>query len=98
MIQIGAKIRTNTGKIYNRRIKKRKEIPAILHIKKNKNRLIRIQRKDILKLEKNVNPRNFFVLQIKLSKENLEKRNVYIQEVQRHPYTGEIIHIDFFEV
>ncbi|KIE64012.1 hypothetical protein [Candidatus Riesia pediculischaeffi] len=98
MIFINAEIRTDKGKICNRKLKKKNEIPAILHTVHMKDYLVKIHDKEVFKLEKSLKYNNPFLMRLLSIKEEIKEIKVLIKEVQRDPCNGKIIHINFLEI
>lgn len=69
-------------------------LPVVLYGKDVKNASIAVNEKDFNRLFK-VAGGNTIVL---IKEEGKEDRNILIQDVERHPVTGRILHADFYQV
>jgi large subunit ribosomal protein L25 len=70
------------------------KIPAILYGKGIENKTLWVDAKDFIKVYREVGESTL----LDLSVEKDGKQSVLIHDIQTHPLTGEIIHIDFYQV
>ncbi len=91
-IKLKAKYRKKTGSNYNKKLRNKNIIPAIIYGKNKNNILININHNDIynkiLKYQKN--KKIYFY--IKINNKIIKSKIKYIQ---KHPYKNKILHIDF---
>jgi len=78
-----------------RELKEKKEdkIPAVLYGRGIKNENLWVDAKEFIKVFREVGESTLVDLQF-----GDEKRSVLIHDVQRHPLTGDFLHIDFYQV
>lgn len=93
MISLSAKLRTELGK-KTKALKHNGRIPAVVYGPGAKNASIDIDEKDFRKVFLTAGESSLVELTVEGEK---EKRPVLINEVQKNPITGKVIHIDFFQ-
>ncbi|WP_212113193.1 50S ribosomal protein L25 [Candidatus Shikimatogenerans silvanidophilus] len=103
IINLIGKIRNKKGKYYSNYIRKKNKIPCVLYGVKNKNIIFYLSIKEIHKIIINFKKKNFFInieLIDSIDSKNILKKNfdVIIKEIQYHPVSDKIIHIDFYEI
>ncbi len=91
-INLKIEYRKKTGSNYNKKIRNKNKIPAIIYGKNKKNILIKINHNDIYnKIIKNqYNKKIIFYLKL-----NNLKIKSKIKNIQKHPCKNKILHIDF---
>ena len=94
-VTMNASVRTNTGKGVARKIRATGLVPAVVYRAGKKASLIKINPKTLTVLfEKTQNPNTLVRLEIDGGRE----ATCLVKEVQRHPVSGVIRHVDFYEV
>jgi len=73
--------------------KKEDEVPAVLYGRGVKNENLWVNAKEFIKVFKEAGESTLVDLQF-----GDEKRSVLVHDVQRHPLTGNFLHIDFYQV
>ena len=93
-IELPAQLRTDTGKGPARKIRQSGAVPAVVYQGGNKPTMITIDPYQLtLAFERSGNPNNLVELQT-----DGNSFLCLVKEVQRHPVTGNIRHVDFYEV
>jgi large subunit ribosomal protein L25 len=95
--ELSAQLRTGTGKGLARKLKQQGKIPAILYGgQKNDNTMLSVDQADLrLALKEGA---GHSLIQIKISGDKKSKRLVMLKEIQNHPISRAIHHVDFLEV
>jgi large subunit ribosomal protein L25 len=94
-VTMNAAIRTKTGKGAARKIRDGGLVPAIVYRAGNEPSLVNIDPKILTVLfEKTQNPNTL----VKLEIDSGQEATCLVKEVQRHPVSGEIRHVDFYQV
>jgi len=96
MLSIVAQKRENIGKKLNT-LRKNKIIPAVVYGKEVNSLPIEINYNDFKELFKKAGESTIIKLKIK-DKEKEKEYPVLIREVQKHPISEEVLHIDFYQV
>lgn len=91
--EIQAHLRENKGKGFSRRLRKQGLIPAVVYGKGYETKPIQVQEIDLEKIYRTKTGVNTL---IQLNLENTDKLKVMIKEVQGHPITRKLFHIDFY--
>jgi large subunit ribosomal protein L25 len=92
---MNAVVRTQTGKGAARKIRNGGLVPAIVYRAGNEPSLVNIDPKILTVLfEKTQNPNTL----VKLDIDNGQEATCLVKEVQRHPVSGDIRHVDFYQV
>jgi large subunit ribosomal protein L25 len=93
-ISLGASVRTNTGKGAARKIRSAGSIPASIYRAGNEPTLITVDPRELtLAFERTGNPNTLVDLKV-------EDKNFLclVKDVQRHPASGVLRHVDFYQV
>ena len=91
--------RTHTGKSVNRKLRKQHKIPAILYGPSGTQLLEMEEETTRHFMEKLPGTHQLVPLQvIDAESENTTDYQVLLQEIQKHPYKPELIHVDFWEL
>ena len=94
-VTMNATVRTQTGKGAARKIRTGGLVPAIVYRAGNEPSLVNINPKTLTTLfEKTQNPNTL----VKLSMDDGKEATCLVKEVQRHPVSGDIRHVDFYQV
>jgi len=100
-VSLSAIIRTKTGKSVARKLRKQGILPAVLYGPKTKSIPLAVSAHEFKKIITKI-PRQqvLFTLELKNEgeQEAVEKRTALVKELQLHPVSDEIRHIDFYEV
>ncbi|UCF73123.1 MAG: 50S ribosomal protein L25 [Deltaproteobacteria bacterium] len=97
-MQLGAKIRTETGKGPARKLRSMGRLPAIFYGPEIKPIMLSIDYMQIKKILKGKSAENIiFDLRID-SDEKIQSKKVMIKELQRDPVTRDYLHVDFYEI
>ncbi len=94
-IKLKIKKRNKTGTNYNKKIRKKDKIPAIIYGKNKKNILLKINHNYIYNIIKKYQVKtkiNDIKFLIKINKKKIISN---IKNIQKHPYKNKILHIDF---
>ncbi len=89
MLELKAQIRTEKAK----KVRREGKIPGVLYGPGIENLNVKVDEKEFEKILKNKSPTSLLKLKVENNKEYL----VLIKEIQRHPITEKIIHVDFFQ-
>jgi len=89
-----AQERSSEGKSFSRTLRRSGSIPAIVYGGKDQSKKIQILEKDIVKAVE-IPGFSTQVLKISLASGDVE---VVVKEIQRHPPTSRVIHVDFMRV
>lgn len=97
-MQLGAKIRTETGKGPARKLRSMGRLPAIFYGPEIKPIMLSIDYMQIKKILKGKSAENIiFDLRID-SDEKSQSKKAMIKELQRDPVTRDYLHVDFYEI
>jgi len=97
-MQLGAKIRTETGKGPSRNLRSMGRLPAIFYGPEINPIMLSIDYRQIKKILKGKSAENIiFDLRID-SDEKSQSKKVMIKELQRDPVTRDYLHVDFYEI
>lgn len=91
-----AQIREQSGKEISRRLRAKKQLPAILYGKNHKKLVI--DEREVQKLLNVYGMSRLIKLKVENPDERIEEHAVLIKEAQFHPVKGNILHLDFHEV
>ena len=94
-IEVTAKIRTEKGKNVANRLRVKNEIPGILYGSKTESTPLILSAKDIQKIISTKAGENVL---INLKLQGKEDRPAMIKEIQTHPVTGELLHVDLYQI
>ena len=90
-----ATFREGRGKGEARKLRRENMIPAVIYGGELGNKPLAVDAKGILRyLKGEVSEAKIWKLEI----EGVGKKDVIIKDVQKHPVTGEVLHVDFYEV
>lgn len=92
-LALNAESRQETGKIFNRRLRRSGRIPAVVYGGDNQQKLS-VDTLEFSNLFKNISEN--FLIQLKV--DGKETKEVLVKDYQSDYVKGEITHIDFFEV
>ncbi len=97
-ILLKIKNKKKTGSKYNRKIRKKNIIPAVIYGKKKKNLMFLLKHdytySMIEKYQKKYNIKNI-IFNLKLNNKIIKSK---IKEIQKHPFKNKILHIDFLYI
>ena len=93
-LKLAVKERNSEGKSYNKNLRRSGSIPAVVYGGKDQPKKISILEKDIVKAVE-IPGFSTQVLKISLASGDVE---VVVKEIQRHPPTSRVIHVDFMRV
>jgi len=100
-VSLSAIIRTKTGKSVARKLRQQGILPAVLYGPKTKSIPLAVSAHDFKKIITKI-PKQQVLFTLELKKEGeeeaVEKRTALVKELQLHPVSDEIRHIDFYEV
>jgi len=100
-VSLSAIIRTKTGKSVARKLRQQGILPAVLYGPKTKSIPLAVNAHDFKKIITKI-PKQQVLFTLELKKEGdeeaVEKRTALVKELQLHPVSDEIRHIDFYEV
>ena len=97
LIELKANIRKTTGKGHGRKLRASDRLPAVLYGPGTEPTLISMLQGDLSKAQKLGNIyQALFKLSIKNGK--TETHTAMVKELQSHPLTREVLHVDFYEV
>jgi len=95
--ELSAQLRTETGKGFARKLKQQGKIPAILYgDQQSDSTMLSVDQVDLRQALKGGG--GHALIQIKISGDKKGKRLVMLKEIQNHPLSRAIRHIDFLEV
>jgi large subunit ribosomal protein L25 len=95
--ELSAQLRTETGKAFARKLKQQGKIPAILYGgQQTGSTMLSVDQVDLRQALKAGG--GHALIQIKISGDQKGKRLVMLKEIQNHPISRAIHHIDFLEV
>ncbi len=95
-ISLEAKVRTDTGKGAARKLRRQGRIPAILYGGEGKPVLLEVEEREFEALSGKATGQNV-ITNLKLGKETGENMTL-IKDVQHHPVTERVLHIDFCRI
>jgi large subunit ribosomal protein L25 len=96
-LQLQALLRTETGKGFARKLRKKGFVPAIVYGgKENKNTLIQLDTKEAIKVLKK--GENVIINLEIIQDDSKEVRTVMVKEHQVHPVNHKLLHVDFMEI
>ncbi|PLX19285.1 MAG: 50S ribosomal protein L25 [Candidatus Muiribacterium halophilum] len=92
-MKLECKKREGTGKEFNRRLRKEKEVPGIIYGKKSEPLNIMFKENEFVKFLRANHGKPVYDINV----ENEDKK-VVIKEIQERPWKNEYIHVDFQEI
>lgn len=96
-VPIQVQIRSEQTKGSNNRFRKKGFVPGVLYGKEVDNTSIIVPEKEIEKIIAKSGEKAF--VKISLHRDNgSQEYNAILKEVQRHPYKGSLLHLDFYQV
>ena len=96
-ISLKSHIRERTGKKSGRRIRREGKVPGILYGHKQEPLPLVMDEHDIWEILHNASTENL-IIQLDIEGVDLSDEITLVKEVQQHPVTGEILHIDLLRV
>ncbi len=100
-VSLSVTIRTKTGKSVARKLRKQGILPAVLYGPKTKSIPLAVSAHEFKKIITKIPKQQvLFTLELKNEgeEEAVEKRTALVKDLQLHPVSDEIRHIDFYEV
>lgn len=95
-ITLGVETRDERGKGAARRLRRTGKVPAVFYGPKSTAMPIAVDRKDFAAHVANLEGSH--LIRFESSATDLQRRVALVREVQHHPVTGGILHVDFYEV
>lgn len=95
-ITLGVETRADRGKGAARRLRRTGKVPGIFYGPKSTATPIAVDRKDFAAHVANLEGSH--LIRFESPAADLQKRVALVREVQHHPVTGGILHVDFYEV
>lgn len=95
-ITLGVETRDERGKGAARRLRRTDKVPGIFYGPKSTAMPIAVDRKDFSAHVANLEGSH--LIRFESTAADLQKRVALVREVQHHPVTGGILHVDFYEV
>lgn len=97
-MKLGVKTRTNEKKSHSKELRREGQIPAVMYAKGNSATAITIVERDFTKFLRSLEKGHLYTTPIVLEGENGEGQRVLVKEIQWHPTTDKILHVDFIEL
>ena len=97
IISLKSNIREETGKKSGRKIRREGKVPAILYGHKEDPIPLVVYEHDVWEIFHNASTENL-IIQLDIEGMDLSDEITLLKEVQQHPVTGEILHIDLLRV
>ncbi|MEJ5349582.1 MAG: 50S ribosomal protein L25/general stress protein Ctc [Desulfosoma sp.] len=98
MLELSAKVRTQTGKGPARRLRQREWVPAVCYGPKTPPLPLSVPLNQLLKCLQDMGEETRLIPLVVDEGGKQTTKKVIIREVQRHPYKRRVIHVDFHEV
>lgn len=96
-VLVQAQMRNEQTKGFNSRVRREGFVPGVLYGKEVENTSVLVPEKEIEKIIAKSGENAF--ARISLHKDNgHQEYNVILKEVQRHPFKGTLVHLDFYQV
>ena len=95
-ITLGVETRDDRGKGAARRLRRTGKVPGVFYGPKSTAMPIAVDRKDFAAHVANLEGSH--LIRFESAAADLQKRVALVREVQHHPVTGGILHVDFYEV
>jgi len=101
-VNLDAQVRSLTGKQNVKKLKQKGQIPAVVYGKKMKSKIIQVNKDELVKVLHTSAGENVIaklnIIDAEGEKKPKKTVNVIIKEIQQHPVTTDIIHVDFSEI
>ena len=95
IFELAVKKRENTGKSYAKKIRRQEVIPGVIYEHGNEAIPVELPKRDLWHLVTKHAGEN---LVLKLVIDGKDTRNALISELQTHPVSDEILHVEIFEI
>ena len=97
-LTLTAQTRSDTGKGAGKKMRKAGKIPAVLYGKGQEGTPLTLESMDVSRLL-STHGATTSILELEITGGGTSsKKNIFIKEIQKHPYREEVVHMDLFEV
>ena len=93
---LGAQLRNERGKSYTRKLRASGRVPAVLYGHGDETRSLTVDARELERLFAHIHKENT-IINLNIDGEKADVKAL-VREVQSHPYRGQILHVDFYQI